>query len=220
MRLIKQLTSTMIVICLPGNQALRSARQTKKKSTNRVHGYFARHSVLDRWQVLIQNPPTLASQFTLPTTMDAASKKTPYQGPARCFGEYRCSQCNRTWMSGNSWANTGQKCTRCEIIVFPHKQVGLRNLVSILIFVYICCLFRHSEPLRSRMGWTNRTRRSLIRRNCVKSASLSVISADWSDGEIQHRDMICAYSSETINRKMLDLSAFGLIVNFFENWAD
>ncbi|KAJ8730644.1 hypothetical protein PYW08_002057 [Mythimna loreyi] len=47
---------------------------------------------------------------------------TPYQGKGRCFGEYRCTQCNRSWMSANSWANYGQECTSCKINVMPHKQ--------------------------------------------------------------------------------------------------
>ncbi len=49
--------------------------------------------------------------------------KTPYQGSNRCFGEYLCEQCNRTWMSGNSWKDTAQMCTNCNVRVFPHKQV-------------------------------------------------------------------------------------------------
>lgn len=49
--------------------------------------------------------------------------KTPYQGSSRCFGEYLCEKCNRTWMSGNSWKNTAQMCTNCNVRVFPHKQV-------------------------------------------------------------------------------------------------
>uniref|UniRef100_A0A2A4JWU0 3CxxC-type domain-containing protein n=1 Tax=Heliothis virescens TaxID=7102 RepID=A0A2A4JWU0_HELVI len=47
---------------------------------------------------------------------------TPYKGKGRCFGEYRCPQCNRGWMSANSWANYGQECTQCKINVMPHKQ--------------------------------------------------------------------------------------------------
>jgi len=47
---------------------------------------------------------------------------TPYQGNRRCFGEFRCPQCERVWMSGNSWANTGQMCKSCEITVYPHSQ--------------------------------------------------------------------------------------------------
>lgn len=27
-------------------------------------------------------------------------------------------------MSGNSWANCGQQCTTCLIMVYPYKQVG------------------------------------------------------------------------------------------------
>ncbi|EEC13753.1 conserved hypothetical protein, partial [Ixodes scapularis] len=48
---------------------------------------------------------------------------TPYQGKKRCFGEYKCTKCKRKWMSGNSWANMGQKCIKCHINVYPHKQV-------------------------------------------------------------------------------------------------
>lgn len=62
------------------------------------------------------------------------NSKTPYQGSRRCFGEYRCSQCNRTWMSGNSWRNTAQMCERCNIRVFPFKQV-LNNLYKPLTLI-------------------------------------------------------------------------------------
>lgn len=51
-------------------------------------------------------------------------KLTPYQGWKRCFGEFKCSKCLRTWMSGNSWADMGQECTTCKVNVYPHKQVG------------------------------------------------------------------------------------------------
>lgn len=47
---------------------------------------------------------------------------TPYQGKKRCFGEFKCPLCKRKWMSGNSWANTGQQCIKCYINVYPHKQ--------------------------------------------------------------------------------------------------
>eukprot|EP00794_Sanderia_malayensis_P016695 gene16695-18389_t len=47
---------------------------------------------------------------------------TPYQGKKRCFGEYKCPSCKRKWMSGNSWANMGQMCVKCNINVYPHKQ--------------------------------------------------------------------------------------------------
>ena len=54
-------------------------------------------------------------------------QKTPYQGPGRVFGEFRCPKCNHTWSSGNSWANMGQKCISCDIIVYPHTQRPLRR---------------------------------------------------------------------------------------------
>ncbi|OTF73658.1 zinc binding domain-containing protein, partial [Euroglyphus maynei] len=47
---------------------------------------------------------------------------TPYQGKKRCFGEFKCPSCHRKWMSGNSWANSGQMCVCCRIMVYPHKQ--------------------------------------------------------------------------------------------------
>ena len=53
-------------------------------------------------------------------------KKTPYQGENRCFGEFRCPNCNREWKSGNSWANMGQKCESCKgTYVYPYKQTKL-----------------------------------------------------------------------------------------------
>lgn len=58
---------------------------------------------------------------------DKGKRLTPYQGKRRCFGEYTCSSCNRTWMSGNSWADMGQKCKHCQIMVYPHKQRPLEK---------------------------------------------------------------------------------------------
>lgn len=55
--------------------------------------------------------------------MEGGEKLTPYQGKGRCFGEYQCNQCHRTWQSGNSWANTAQMCEKCNIRVYPFKQV-------------------------------------------------------------------------------------------------
>ncbi|XP_031549461.1 zinc finger CCHC domain-containing protein 24-like [Actinia tenebrosa] len=52
---------------------------------------------------------------------------TPYQGKRRVFGEFRCSSCNRLWQSGNSWANAGQKCKMCDIMVYPYKQRRLHR---------------------------------------------------------------------------------------------
>lgn len=54
--------------------------------------------------------------------------KTPYQGRKRCFGEYKCPKCERKWMSGNSYANIGQECISCHIIVYPTKQVSFRKM--------------------------------------------------------------------------------------------
>ncbi|CAB3378281.1 Hypothetical predicted protein [Cloeon dipterum] len=54
-------------------------------------------------------------------------KLTPYQGKKRVFGEFRCPQCSRVWMSGNSWANMGQQCTQCKINVYPYKQMDLKK---------------------------------------------------------------------------------------------
>lgn len=57
--------------------------------------------------------------------MSDTEKLTPYQGKRRCFGHFRCPQCRRTWMSGNSWANMGQQCQLCKINVYPFEQVCL-----------------------------------------------------------------------------------------------
>lgn len=50
-------------------------------------------------------------------------KKTPYQGTRRCFGDFKCPNCENQWSSGNSWANMGQECLDCCINVYPHRQV-------------------------------------------------------------------------------------------------
>ena len=47
---------------------------------------------------------------------------TPYQGVKRCFGEFQCPKCKSRWTSSNSWANIGQTCFKCNIVVFPEKQ--------------------------------------------------------------------------------------------------
>ncbi|CAG9316898.1 unnamed protein product [Blepharisma stoltei] len=51
--------------------------------------------------------------------------KTQYQGPWRVYGYFRCEKCKRTWSSGNSWANCGQQCLKCNINVYPHLQTPL-----------------------------------------------------------------------------------------------
>ena len=52
---------------------------------------------------------------------------TPYQGKRRCFGEYRCDDCGREWMSGNSWSDTAQKCESCKKDIYPHRQRPLEK---------------------------------------------------------------------------------------------
>ena len=56
-------------------------------------------------------------------------QKTPYQGKKRAWGKFRCptSTCNNSWSSGNSWANMGQKCKECGVMVYPHHQRRLRR---------------------------------------------------------------------------------------------
>ena len=58
---------------------------------------------------------------------DNNEKLTPYQGRRRSFGEFECPKCLKTWASANSWANTGQKCSVCFILVYPHKQRRLKR---------------------------------------------------------------------------------------------
>ena len=50
-------------------------------------------------------------------------KLTPYQGSHKTFGHFKCSKCKKSWLSGNSWANTAQKCLKCDVFVYPFKQV-------------------------------------------------------------------------------------------------
>ncbi|XP_071946974.1 ZAR1-like protein [Antedon mediterranea] len=52
---------------------------------------------------------------------------TPYQGNARRFGEFYCSDCTRRWCSANSWADKGQECQRCGVNIYPHKQTPLKK---------------------------------------------------------------------------------------------
>jgi len=51
-------------------------------------------------------------------------QKTPYQGK-KVFSEFRCPTCKRYWSSGNSFANKGQKCMKCDIMVYPYHQCPL-----------------------------------------------------------------------------------------------
>ena len=53
---------------------------------------------------------------------------TPYQGKHRTYGKFKCPDCGRNWESGNSWANTGQKCEHCVTKwVYPYKQTKLEK---------------------------------------------------------------------------------------------
>ncbi|KAL0491970.1 zinc finger CCHC domain-containing protein [Acrasis kona] len=53
---------------------------------------------------------------------------TPYQGDKRVYGYFQCSSCRRKWESGNSWANKGQECKRCDVIVYPYSQKPLKKV--------------------------------------------------------------------------------------------
>ena len=59
------------------------------------------------------------------------------------FGDFECPSCHRTWSSGNSWANMGQECMTCKIMVYPHTQTPLQWLAFyreniIMIMMYAC----------------------------------------------------------------------------------
>ena len=57
---------------------------------------------------------------------------TPYQGKKRCFGEYRCQRCMKTWKSANSRANEPQVCTNCHASVYAMKQKSLQSMYEVL----------------------------------------------------------------------------------------
>jgi hypothetical protein len=60
-------------------------------------------------------------------TQQSSIHPTPYQGKKRCFGEYLCQNCKKTWKSANSKANTPQQCTQCNTLVYPSKQNSFDN---------------------------------------------------------------------------------------------
>lgn len=72
---------------------------------------------------------------------------TPYQGKKRCFGYFQCLLCRQSWMSAFSWANMGQECKRCILMVYPFRQVGsvvgtIRIwFLFIYLFVTMGCLY-------------------------------------------------------------------------------
>ncbi|KAL5254232.1 hypothetical protein ACHWQZ_G013867 [Mnemiopsis leidyi] len=59
-----------------------------------------------------------------------SSQKTPYQGPDRVFGFFKCPKCKQQWQSGHSYANQGLKCKKCKITVYPYEQrpLGKRKM--------------------------------------------------------------------------------------------
>ncbi|XP_062519835.1 zinc finger CCHC domain-containing protein 24-like [Corticium candelabrum] len=55
---------------------------------------------------------------------DKSGKKTPDR---RYFGEYKCSQCSRTWKSANSFVNFGQMCKSCNTMIYAHNMKPLKR---------------------------------------------------------------------------------------------
>ncbi|XP_063674153.1 zinc finger CCHC domain-containing protein 24-like [Bolinopsis microptera] len=62
--------------------------------------------------------------------MSDSSSKTPYQGQRRVFGHFQCPSCKRGWQSGNSWANNGQMCNKCNVMVYPYQQKPLEKVAG------------------------------------------------------------------------------------------
>lgn len=55
---------------------------------------------------------------------------TPYQGRKKCYGEFQCEQCKRKWTSQNSVANEAQSCIKCQVPVYPHKQLPVDKAIA------------------------------------------------------------------------------------------
>lgn len=109
--------------------------------------------LVNAWNIFLQF-------HRLRVCFDCQSTTTPYQGHGRCFGEYRCDGCNRTWMSGYSWKNTGQKCQGCNKIIYPFKQVSVFVFVlRVSVNLSNYCYFSHllSAHCKSQMASTNPT---------------------------------------------------------------
>lgn len=62
------------------------------------------------------------AMIVIETLKPSTEKKTSYQGTRRTYGFFKCQQCNRSWSSGNSWANSGQQCKSCNKLIYPHHQ--------------------------------------------------------------------------------------------------
>lgn len=54
---------------------------------------------------------------------------TSYQSVQRYFGKFQFTNCLRTWVSSNSWANVGQDCAKCGTHVYTYKQQLLESRV-------------------------------------------------------------------------------------------
>lgn len=83
---------------------------------------------------------------------------TPYQGKKRCFGEFVCQNCAKSWKSANSKANTPQECTRCHTYVFPSKQSSLDNVFKELRnnreikFAYLDQMTKQAQPKQENLS--------------------------------------------------------------------
>uniref|UniRef100_A0A915JA22 Uncharacterized protein n=1 Tax=Romanomermis culicivorax TaxID=13658 RepID=A0A915JA22_ROMCU len=51
--------------------------------------------------------------------------RTPYQGSKQCIGLFICNKCKRQWKSNKSFAEAGQECKKCHVIINPKKQFPL-----------------------------------------------------------------------------------------------
>ncbi|KAG4076112.1 hypothetical protein HA402_011458 [Bradysia odoriphaga] len=130
--------------------------------------------------------------------------KTPYQGKGRCFGEYFCEQCNRTWMSGNSWKNTAQKCTNCNVRVFLHKQRNLFRRFNRKNRIFSTRYNR--DHCRSLTGWMSPIELSLIRKNCAIVASNSVDSVDGQEYNADRIPGWIAKVADNVSAQVMDLN--------------
>lgn len=55
------------------------------------------------------------------------------------FGEYRCDGCGNSWKSAYSWANTWQKCKKCQKEVYPNSQRPLAKRFEVKFECSLCC---------------------------------------------------------------------------------
>ena len=57
-------------------------------------------------------------------------EKDLFEGKLRCFGHYKCHQCDKFWKSGNSWTDKGQRCNQCKKILFAYYQVTVLKIIK------------------------------------------------------------------------------------------